>query len=297
VRLVGALPDVEALPILREKFADARLSDTIALALAAKRSPVDRGRWIETLNSTQPGVVEVSASALLSLPQDKAAPAEIGKAVRALRRLDGQKVDAKVGKSLVSLLERWTGERIESGKTKATAGDRWVDWFNKTHPQAAAALPGLASADFATWKKRLDKINWDAGDAKSGERVFQKKSCFRCHSEGRRLGPDLAGIAQRFSRDDLFAAIVDPNKDILPAYRATIFTTKAGKSYNGMVIYQSPDLTLVQTTPDTTVRITRNEFLTAEPSNLSFMPAGLLDDLNDAELRDLYAFLKGLRKR
>ena len=76
-----------------------------------------------------------------------------------------------------------------------------------------------------------------------------------------------------------------------------MITTKAGKTYNGILIYDSPDLTLLQTTPDTTVRLTREELLTTQPSNVSFMPAGLLDDAADADLRDLYAYLKTLRKK
>jgi putative heme-binding domain-containing protein len=289
VQLISDLPEAEALPILREQFADPRLADPIALALAAKRLPADRGRFIGALASTQPTVVEASATALVALPKGKAEPAEIGKAVRALRRLDGQKIDAKVPQALTALLEAWTGEKMPR--------EAWLPWFTKTYPKAAASLPGLASTDFATWKKRLDTIDWDAGDAKRGAVVFQKKSCARCHGEARRLGPDLTAIAQRFSRDDLFTAIIDPSKDILPAYRATVITTKAGKTYNGMLIYASPDLTLLQTTPDTTVRITGAELLTARESNVSFMPAGLLDDLADADLRDLYAYLKTLRKQ
>jgi hypothetical protein len=64
-----------------------------------------------------------------------------------------------------------------------------------------------------------------------------------------------------------------------------------------MVIYSSPDMTLLQTSPDTTVRIARNDLLAEQPSSISFMPTGLLDDLSDGDLRDLYAYLRGLRKR
>jgi putative heme-binding domain-containing protein len=288
VKFVAVLPDAEALPILRGQFADPRLTDPVALVLAAKGLPEDRGRLVDALSSTQPGVVQASASALVSLPRTNLPPADIGKAVRALRRLEGQKVDAKVPDALVALLEAWTGEKRPRGE--------WLSWFAKAYPQATASLPGLASADFATWKKRLDKIDWEAGELKRGMLVFQK-ACFRCHGESRRLGPDLAGIAQRFSRDDLFTAIIDPSKDILPAYRAVMITTKAGKVYNGMEIYASPSLTLLQTAPDTTVRIPGEDLLSSQPSSVSFMPSGLLDELTDAQVRDLYTYLKELRKR
>ena len=104
-------------------------------------------------------------------------------------------------------------------------------------------------------------------------------------------------MAQRFSRDDLFTAIIQPDKDISPAYQPKTVITTSGKVYNGMLIYDSPALTLLQTTPDTTVRITQEERQLVLPGTVSFMPTGLLDDLQDAELADLYAYLKGLRKQ
>ena len=297
IKLVSALPDAEALPILRKQFADPRLTDTVALQLAKKGQPEDRARWIDALISTQPTVVAAMAEALLTLDKQKPVPVEVGKAVRALRRLEGQKVDPKVKQTLVTLLEGWTGAKLAIENPKEDISAPWVRWYMKTYPKDAAALPGLASADFATWKKRLDKIDWDPGDEKRGEVVFQRKNCYRCHGESRRLGPDLTGIAQRFSRDDLFVAIFDPSKDIAPAFKATTIVTKAGKVHNGMIIYESPDLHLLQTTPDITVRIGREELELVQPSNISFMPTGLLDDLTDADLRDLYAYIKSLRKR
>ena len=95
----------------------------------------------------------------------------------------------------------------------------------------------------------------------------------------------------------LVESILLPSKVIKKGYETVTITTKAGKIYNGMLIYDSPDLTLLQTTPDTTVRIPREELQLVQPSDVSFMPSGLLDDLRDGELADLYAYLKTLRKR
>ena len=293
IRLAATLPSKEALPILRGQFADPRLADTITLFLAKEPRLEDRALLIEALGSSQASVVGAAADALHALPKPKEAqPMDLGKVVRSLRRMETQKADVKTPRALVQLLRYWTGR---DGNLEEAAA--WVSWFTKTHPREAAALPGLASADFATWKKRLDQVDWDKGDARRGEIVFERKNCFRCHGEGRRLGPDLAGIAQRFSRDDLFTAIIDPNKDISPAYIATTIITTSGKIHNGMVIYSSPDLYLLQTTPDTTLRFPRAEIQLVQPSAISFMPAGLLDDASNGDLADLYAYLRGLRKK
>ncbi len=292
ITLAGTLPDAEALPLLRAQFADPRLSDSVALLLAKKGDVRDRPLFLDALVSPQASVVVAAGAALTNMPGKNVDPLEIGKVVRAYRRLETQKPDPKSRQILLGLLEKWTDQKL-----KDSAAQTWVAWYTERYPKQASQLPGLASASFATWKKRLAALDSTDGDAKRGEAVFQRKSCFRCHGEARRLGPDLTGIAQRFSREDLFVAIIDPSKDIAPAYRPTTIVTKSGKTYNGMLIYDSPALTLLQTTPDTTVRIPREDLQLRQPSNISFMPAGLLDDLTDTDLRDLYAYMKGLRKK
>lgn len=294
VKLVGTLPDKESLPILRAQFADPRLSDNVALLLAKKGDVNDRARFLDALASPQTPVVIAAGEALakLQVSAKSVDPLEVGKVVRAYRRLETQKPDPKSRLVLLRLLESWTDLKLPNDSAQT-----WVSWYTTTYPKQAAQLPGLASANFATWKKRLDTLDSSDGDTKRGEALFQRKSCFRCHGEARRLGPDLTGIAQRFSRDDLFVAIIDPSKDIAPAYRPTTIITKSGKTHNGMLIYDSPALTLLQTTPDTTVRISREDLQLIQPSTISFMPAGLLDDLTDIDLRDLYAYMKGLRKK
>jgi putative membrane-bound dehydrogenase-like protein len=297
VRLVATLPDAEGLPVLRAQASDPRLADSIALILAAKHQREDRGRFVQALGSSQAPVVGAAADALSALASDtdRATPADFAAALRALRRFSTNSKEQAARQPLVKLLERWTGQK-PGADPKVDVASAWSDWFAKAYPKEASTLMGMAGADAAAWKKRFDRLDWQAGDIKRGERVFQTK-CYRCHGATGRLGPDLTGIGQRFSRDDLFTAIIDPSKDMLPAFQPTRIVTKAGKTYNGLLIYVSQEATLLQTTPDTTVRITRDDLLTLEPGKISFMPNGLLDDAKDPDLVDLYAYLKSLRKR
>jgi putative membrane-bound dehydrogenase-like protein len=296
VKLVTSLPDVEALPVLREQAAEPRLADSIALILAKKRQPEDRARLVEALGSSQEKVVASAAEALLAIAPEKATALELGAAIKSLRRFGAAAKDSSPRAPLVALLDRWSGQKFADNAKPDAAYAAAFAWYNKSYPKEAAMLAGMAGADAEAWKKRFDKLDWAGGDIKRGERVFQGK-CARCHGAIGRLGPDLSGVGQRFSRDDLFTAILDPSKDILPAFQPTRIVTKAGKTYNGLLIYQSAEATLLQTTPDTTVRIGKDELLLAEPGKISFMPTGLLDDTKDADLSDLYAYLKSLRKQ
>jgi len=125
--------------------------------------------------------------------------------------------------------------------------------------------------------------------------VFVKASCVSCHSGAQALGPDLRGVAGRFSRADLFTAIVQPSKDISPRYRTTLIATAAGKVYQGLVIYEAVDGLLLQTGPATTARIPGDQIVARRYTSTSLMPVGLIDKLTDQEIADLYAYLKGLK--
>lgn len=297
VRLVASLPEAESLPILRAEASDPRLADTIALVLAEFKQLVDRPRFVAALASSQPRVTAAASEALTSLPAQPVEPKDVAAALRALKRLADHK-DESAAKSVAKLLSHWTGRPAQPDgvKTPAAVSDAWIDWFSREHPQDASKLLGMTGADNARWLKRLDAVAWDMGDAKRGAGIYERKACFRCHGDARRLGPDLTGVAQRFSRNDLFLHIVDPSKDISPAYVPTVIATTSGKVYQGMLIYRSQELTLLQTSPDTTARIAGPEVQNVQPGRTSFMPTGLLDDASDADLADLYAFLKGLRK-
>ncbi|NDD40204.1 MAG: hypothetical protein EB082_17645, partial [Verrucomicrobia bacterium] len=91
-------------------------------------------------------------------------------------------------------------------------------------------------------------------------------------------------------------AILDPSRDISPAYVAKLFTTKSGATYTGFLVYDAPTARLIQTGPDTTVRLTGDEVISVTDSRVSLMPTGLLAGLKDAEVADFYAFLKTLKK-
>lgn len=80
-----------------------------------------------------------------------------------------------------------------------------------------------------------------------------------------------------------------------PRYRTTLLTTTAGKTYQGMIVYEALDSLILQTGPLTTVRVTETQISERQPSTRSLMPAGLLDRLSDREIADLYAYLKGLK--
>lgn len=299
IRVVGELPASQVLPTLRENWPDPALQDSIALVLARHRQPEDRARLVAALGSAQPNVVSAAAQALAEM-DGTTSPEELAAALKALRRFAELKPARDLRQEIHQLLVHLSGQEIavnEAGATDIlTAYQPWFEWFAKAHPKQAALLSGFGGAKAAEWKERLAAVDWEAGDTDRGQAVFEKKACHRCHVGARRLGPELRGVASRFSRDDLFVHIVEPSKVISPLYRTTMIVTQGGKVYTGMMVYASPDGTLLQTGPDTTVRITGDEVLARQPSTVSLMPTGLLNELSDQDLADLYAYLKKIGK-
>src|SRR5262249_26262013 len=153
----------------------------------------------------------------------------------------------------------WADQKIEtpdnSGDSPAAVYGPWFAWFEKHYPTEAQKLSGFAAAEGQAWRDRLAGVDWGAGVSERGKRTVEKMSCHRCHRGAGKLGPDLAGAADRFSIEDLFAAIIDPERDIAPLYRTTAVTTRSGHTYQGLLVYESSDGLLIQTDADTTVRV------------------------------------------
>ena len=290
IEVVGAsLPATELLPRLRARFNEPRVHDSIALVLAAHAEPADRARLIDVLETSLQGpVVDKAAQALAKL--SPGGRHELAVAIKALGRHRGV---STVASSLNRLLSSWTGHHLD-GKTAQELFTAWAAWLTETHPEEAARLAEVGGVEGKAWMQRLAKINWEKGDGQRGATVYQQRACAACHDGSRRLGPSLAGITARFSREDLFLHIVDPNLSISPTYLAQEITLKDGTVHLGVPVYQSAAAVLLETGLGGTVRLSGDQIQSSAPARQSPMPEGLLNGASDAELADLYAYLQTL---
>lgn len=298
IDVVAELPPAEVIPVLREQWEDYGLRDAVLMALAREPQPEDRERFVDGLASPQPQVAEKAVEALARL-KNKATPAEIAAAIQSLKQASSARVPTPLPGKVSELLTHWTGQNPQAAKVNSDPQalvDVWLRWFSAKYPHEAAELARSTAQDAASWQERLPKVDWDAGDIDRGKIVFERKACHRCHRASGQLGPELAGAVKRMSREDLLIAIVDPNKEVSPTFQTTLIATKSGQVYNGLVVYESPESTLLKTSPDTTVRIGLSERAAMRPSRQSLMPTGLLAGITDQELADLFAYLKTLDK-
>ena len=118
--------------------------------------------------------------------------------------------------------------------------------------------------------------------------------CHRFGDDGGGLGPDLSGVAGRFSVRDLLESIVLPSKTISDQYQAVTIATTSGRVVTGRVVNLSGNSLSVNSDmydPNSTVSIKRDEIEEMKPSPVSMMPDGLLNSLSRDEILDLVAYL------
>jgi putative membrane-bound dehydrogenase-like protein len=288
VALLDSLPAEQARPVLRRLWEQAGLREAILPLLARDPQPADRGRFLEGLSSPQLATIRLCLDALEKLPPAHDGPS-LFPLIRALRALPDGKEENQLRERIGRYLQRVTGQdRLGADK------QAWTDWFAKTYPELAERLGGPDGVDLPAWTRRLARLDWAQGDARRGLAVFHKAGCASCHSGAQALGPDLRGSAQRFARDDLFLAIIQPSRDVPPRYQTTLIATADGQVYQGSIIYEAVDSVILQTGPATTVRLTNPQIVSRRVTPNSLMPAGLLDPLTDQEIVDLYAYLRSL---
>jgi putative heme-binding domain-containing protein len=135
-----------------------------------------------------------------------------------------------------------------------------------------------------------------------GKRLFTDARCIECHrfgGAGGSTGPDLTGVARRFSRADLLEAAVDPSKAVSDQYEASIVKLRDGRVLNGRLLQIAGGRMDVLTDPFSLAATSINpgDIESVEPSPISPMPAGLLDTLSASELADLVAYIESGAKR
>ncbi len=294
----SAIPEHRAL--IRSKLNEYPLRGAILMSLAQKPEEIDRPRFIEGLESAQLEVVDACLTALEKMPPSQSA-AEHFALVNAFRRLGNDKAELILRERAAGLLKRSTNE--DFGFVTGAAGrrpqpevmEKWSHWLEQTYPREFARMTALGGDDSIQQARRvLAQVNWNTGDPARGHKLFEARTCAQCHNGRTALGPDLSGASRRFSRDDLFTAIIQPSRDVSPRYQTTMVETKKGKVYTGMIVYEAVDELLLRNATNQTFRFTPSEIEERRVLKTSLMPNGLLKDLKPTDFADLYAYLRTL---
>ena len=140
------------------------------------------------------------------------------------------------------------------------------------------------------------------GDAARGEKLFMDLkglACAKCHAvagQGGKVGPDLAGIALRYKKEDLMTSILEPSKQIANGYETHVITTTSGGIVTGILKGDDGDHVTLVDADGKEHKIAKKDIDERRISPVSTMPNGLSDGMTLQDFADLVAFLEARRE-
>jgi putative heme-binding domain-containing protein len=141
-------------------------------------------------------------------------------------------------------------------------------------------------------KKRREAFAAAKPDVALGAKVYEK-NCANCHQlggKGAKVGPQLDGIGIR-GIDRLLEDILDPNRNVDQAFRATTLALKNGQSVTGLLLREEGEVLVMADAKGKEVRVPKKDVEERAVSQLSPMPANLADEIAEADFNHLLAFL------
>lgn len=132
---------------------------------------------------------------------------------------------------------------------------------------------------------------------KRGRELYIAAACQACHrlgNEGGGIGPDLTGIASRYTLRDLLENLITPSKVISDQYESTILELKDGRTLIGRITGDEGGILQLATNPAAPAQLAdvrHSDITSRKPSPVSLMPPALINTMNQSEVLDLLAYL------
>jgi putative membrane-bound dehydrogenase-like protein len=273
---------------LVQVFGEVDLPQTVDALLALATGETDDALRMAALTSLQrykePRIGAAVVGGYTALSADAKAAAQTLLASRA--EWSRQLVQAvEAGRIDAATLPRDTVRLMTFHRDAALA-----DLVRKHWPDLAAISSEQMQADLARLGEVLKSGN---GDPYPGKRLY-KQSCGKCHllfGDGGRIGPDLTS----FKRDDnlrILLNVVNPSAEIREGFESFLVLTGDGRALNGFLYDQDPQVVVLRGADGQNVTIPRDNIEEMIQQKQSLMPEGLLKDLTDQQVRDLFAFLR-----
>jgi putative heme-binding domain-containing protein len=212
------------------------------------------------------------------------------------REVEKSKGGNSFGKFMIRIREQvyenGTAEekRIFAADAKAPAQNLMADLPNIAGPGKAWTVDEVV---------KLAESGLEGRDKKKGENMYRASLCAACHrfgALGGAQGPDLSNLAGRFTVKDIAEAIIEPSNVISDQYGFHAITTNDGKMTVGKILEEKDEVLIIANNPfdyAQKVEVKRSDIKENKLSDVSPMPAGMINRMNPEELKDLLAYLLG----
>jgi putative heme-binding domain-containing protein len=193
--------------------------------------------------------------------------------------------------------------------------DRFVAMLNPGTNQLELSLTAASSAAPLEFQVRFRRKSAIAeherlaaaalaqeGDATRGRELFfnaEKSQCVKCHrvaDQGERIGPDLTGVASRFSRIYIIESILTPGRAIASSFHTQVVSLESGQVLTGVKIAEDDSTITLADNQGQKHVIAKATIEDRQSSPLSTMPDGLEKRIGEAEFVDLVAYLASLKE-
>jgi quinoprotein glucose dehydrogenase len=264
------VPELE--PGVRAAMADSDTTVRSAAIAALPEMPITAAAKVELLRS----VVGVRSTAEQQSAIRALAKVPGGEALQALERLaDGLATGAVAPEVQLELLEA-----MLAGKAA-----RLEQRFDQL--KVARDLSNLGTV--------FPRALTTGGSAQRGRQVTQEHAaaqCGRCHTAvgtTPAVGPNLAGVGGRLTREQLLEALILPSARITPGYGQVSVTLKSGRKLEGTLLEESPTTIAIEDARQGVQRVPVADIATRTNAPSAMPPMNVL--LTPRELRDVVEFL------
>lgn len=269
IAALSAAQDEEALPVLLNLLSDRAVYVDVAKALAVFDDPQIPKELLKRWKNLRHGSRDAAIDTLVSR---RAWATAFVRAV-ADGRVDPHEISAGQVRRLLAYQDSSIAEVVET---------HW-GMVNESSEEKEATIAGLRAS--------LTTDVLQQADLSAGAALF-KKTCASCHKlygDGGVIGPDLTG-ANRGNLDYLLSNIVAPSAVVPRQFTVSVLVLTSGQNVTGVVIAESDSTVTVQTDKEQRV-IALSDIAERVRTNSSLMPDGLLNSLNEQQIRDLIAFV------
>lgn len=300
-----------------------RLGHAAALDQARRRigdtatEVAQRIRLVQVLGETRaPG----SVPTLLELLQSEAAPELLSAAIASLANFD----DPTIPGQLLQRYPAWPNGLQQAVQSTLVARPTWAQLLiqsaresridpltlsvqtlrtclslgdDQLAQQVRETWGDVAREDTAEGEAKVARlvaiVDAQLGDPYQGHKVFvqQCANCHRLFEEGGQVGPNLTS----YNRTDLsrmLLSVVLPSAEIREGYENYVAILDDGRVVSGVLVQRDPSFVTIRAADGQLVTVERNTVESLQVQPQSLMPTGLLDKLDDEQLRNLFAYLR-----
>jgi putative heme-binding domain-containing protein len=138
------------------------------------------------------------------------------------------------------------------------------------------------------------------GNAERGAQLFRshaKLVCADCHNITglEKSGPNLEGVADKFSREELIRQILYPNESIKPGFEEVVIVTVDGLTHVGRIERANRTESRIIDATGRQITVPAATIESRHVSNVSMMPENIASTIDPDEFADLAAYLQTLR--